>query len=143
MSNNQLGLGGHGGVHQLHGLSNLKSLNLSSNLFDSITLSPLYEGLRELVLSNNHFSGNIPNDILKLKNLTLLDLAANNLSGSIPDGIGELSKLENLRLSYNLLTGEIPAGITKYIKILDLSHNMLTGGSHLTSSPLLHFFLLI
>ncbi|KAJ6798142.1 putative leucine-rich repeat receptor-like protein kinase isoform X1 [Iris pallida] len=136
---------------QLSALNSLKALSLANNLFTG-AIPPLPDGLRQLVLSFNSFTGSIPNaTLLNLKNLTLLDLASNRLSGPIPDVIGELSNLKRVQLSANRLSGEIPVGLasiaslryfganqnwlsrtippglTRYVTNLDLSYNKLSG----------------
>jgi hypothetical protein len=61
--------------------------------------------LQVLRLSNNKFSGYIPNDLLKGDSLLLneLDLSANNLSGT--SLITALAFYELLVLSYNTFSG--------------------------------------
>ncbi|KAI9100924.1 hypothetical protein K1719_024048 [Acacia pycnantha] len=66
------------------------------------------------------------------KNLKLvrnIDLSANKLSREIPVQLFKLTKLQSLNLSYNYLTGEIPEqiGEMKDLESLDLSHNYLHG----------------
>ncbi|ONK77437.1 uncharacterized protein A4U43_C02F6520 [Asparagus officinalis] len=145
------------------GLSRLKTLDLSDNSIEGPI--PLFVGVEVLLLSGNKFSGEIPNSISQLKNLTALDLSMNNLSGSVPDEIGELSKLETLILSSNNLTGKIPSnlssirslrrfaanqngftglipdGLTRHLNFLDLSYNSLGGRIPLDflSSPTLEY----
>nr|XP_043625435.1 receptor-like protein 9DC3 [Erigeron canadensis] len=80
-------------------------------------------------LSNNKFTGDIPNVIGTLESLITLNLSHNNLNGRIPDALGNLSEMESLDLSWNQLTGEIPqslAGITA-LSVLNLSQNHLVG----------------
>nr|MDA3818638.1 leucine-rich repeat domain-containing protein [Prolixibacteraceae bacterium] len=110
----------------------------------------------QLEMSDNNLSGNIPNEIGKLSNLTVLNLRWNyglqgtsipdsivnlenltelNLvnnrhSGSIPESIGNLSALEYLNLEANWnLTGSIPASIGSMtnLRYLNLGYNNLTG----------------
>ncbi|EYU23949.1 hypothetical protein MIMGU_mgv1a001849mg [Erythranthe guttata] len=118
--------------------------------------------LEELQLSFNQFLGEIPVQITKYTNLSLIDLSVNILSGQIPEVLGEeLTKLETFVLSVNNLSGGIPAslsnittlsrfaanqnrfngtipsGLTSYLGVLDLSFNELTGKipSDLLSGP--------
>nr|XP_043625432.1 receptor-like protein 7 [Erigeron canadensis] len=80
-------------------------------------------------LSNNKFTGDIPNVIGTLKSLITLNLSHNSLNGRIPYSLGNLSEMESLDLSWNQLTGEIPqslAGITA-LSVLNLSQNHLVG----------------
>ncbi|GLU06790.1 hypothetical protein SLE2022_237850 [Rubroshorea leprosula] len=138
---------------QLSQLASLKSLNLSFNRFSGSVPTQLGKSfvLQQLRLSNNTFHGEIPVELLTYKNLNIIDLSDNFLNGSIPEAIGNLSKLQLLLLSSNGLSGKIPesipsistlqrfaanqnnfvgvvpGGITRYLKILDLSYNKLSG----------------
>ncbi|XP_038711369.1 LRR receptor-like serine/threonine-protein kinase GHR1 [Tripterygium wilfordii] len=106
---------------------NLKVLDLSYNLLSGELpgFNFVYE-LQVLKLSNNKFSGFIPNDLLKGDSLLLteLDLSANNLSGAISMIMS--TTLHMLNLSSNALTGELPL-LTGSCAILDLSDNQFTG----------------
>ncbi|KAL5568475.1 hypothetical protein UlMin_025050, partial [Ulmus minor] len=84
--------------------------------------------LRNIDLSSNRLSGEIPESITLLK-LNTLNLSRNRLTGSIPDNFNPRSQLESLDLSRNQLSGRIPAsfsGLTSINK-LDLSYNKLMG----------------
>ncbi|KAJ6770808.1 hypothetical protein OIU79_021450 [Salix purpurea] len=90
--------------------------------------------LQVLKLSNNKFSGFIPNDLLKGDSLLLteLDLSANNLSGSsVLHLLGTISMIMSttlhvLDLSSNALVGELPL-VTGSCAVLDLSSNRFEG----------------
>ncbi|KAL5539099.1 hypothetical protein UlMin_044184 [Ulmus minor] len=84
--------------------------------------------LRNIDLSRNRLSGEIPESITLLK-LNTLNLSRNRLTGSIPDNFNPRSKLESLDLSRNQLSGRIPASLSSltFINKLDLSYNKLTG----------------
>ena len=62
-----------------------------------------------LVLSENSLSGNLPEELVALRNLEVLSLNNNDLSGRIPSWLGNLSNLKELRLYWNPLSGEIPS----------------------------------
>ncbi|KAL0917769.1 hypothetical protein M5K25_012856 [Dendrobium thyrsiflorum] len=135
----------------LNGLAQLKSLNLSSNLFNDNIPALKAMKLEELRLSNNSFHGEIPRVFVTFENLTFLDLSQNSFTGSIPGDIGNLLKLQMLLLSSNELegslpvslskikvlsrfaanqnnfNGSIPPGITSYVQFFDLSYNNLHG----------------
>ncbi|OWM74676.1 hypothetical protein CDL15_Pgr004639 [Punica granatum] len=80
-------------------------------------------------LSENMFSGDIPNAIGDLRQLHLLNLSNNFLTGGIPSTIGHLSELESLDLSGNRLSGQIPEELAElnFLSSLNVSHNNLTG----------------
>uniref|UniRef100_A0A804IHW1 Leucine-rich repeat-containing N-terminal plant-type domain-containing protein n=1 Tax=Musa acuminata subsp. malaccensis TaxID=214687 RepID=A0A804IHW1_MUSAM len=80
-------------------------------------------------LSNNHLSGEIPKELIKLLGLRFLNLSNNHLTGRIPEKIGDMKQLESLDLSVNNLTGEIPSSLSAlyFLSHLNLSYNNLSG----------------
>ncbi|CAN1834943.1 Receptor-like protein 6 [Linum perenne] len=80
-------------------------------------------------VSNNRFTGEIPEAIAHLESIHLLNLSNNHFTGHIPGSFGQLSQLESLDLSSNNLSGNIPPQLTKltFMSKLNLSHNSLTG----------------
>ncbi|XP_076905076.1 receptor-like protein EIX2 [Bidens hawaiensis] len=90
----------------------VRNIDLSSNKFSGEipeTLTTL-DALLGLNLGNNHFSGGIPKSIGNIKSLISLDLSANELSGMIPPSVAALNFLSYLNLSHNNLSGQIPTG---------------------------------
>nr|XP_043613651.1 receptor-like protein EIX2 [Erigeron canadensis] len=94
--------------------------------------------LISLDLSSNKIIGKIPHDVLKnLVALKNLNLSRNLLSGEIPTTIGNLKQLESLDLSMNVLSGQIPQSLASldFLSYLNLSFNNLSGpipiGNHL------------
>ncbi|CAB9505032.1 serine threonine-protein kinase BRI1-like [Seminavis robusta] len=86
-------------------------------------------GLLHLDLSQNQFTGVIPDEIGDMSSLTYLFLADNGfLPGPIPSWIGGLD-LEELSLKSNLRTGTIPSflGGLSNLVLLDLDNNFLEG----------------
>ncbi len=62
--------------------------------------------------------------------LLSLYLYNNSLEGSIPSSLGNCSYLLDVRLYHNKLNGTIPLefiGIPSLSKVLNMSHNFLTG----------------
>ncbi|KAI5062638.1 hypothetical protein GOP47_0023177 [Adiantum capillus-veneris] len=86
--------------------------------------------LQNLDLSQNGFTGSIPNDLCKqVPYVTSLDLSQNSFSGSIPFTLEDCQYLQSLSLKHNKLSGELPGGISVLPKLssIDVSSNLLTG----------------
>ncbi|XP_020203414.2 receptor-like protein EIX2 [Cajanus cajan] len=85
--------------------------------------------LRNLDVSSNNLSGEIPPELFGLTQLLFLNLSRNNFMGKIPSKIGGMKNLESLDLSNNHLSGEIPAAISNlsFLSYLNLSYNDFTG----------------
>ncbi|XP_043725315.1 probable LRR receptor-like serine/threonine-protein kinase IRK [Telopea speciosissima] len=110
---------------------NLHLLDLSDNAFsgeipDDIGLLSIVQYLN---MSRNSLVGGIPESIGELKAINVLDLSENRLNGSIPTAIGGAFSLKELRLENNFLAGKIPAQIAKCSALtsLILSRNNLSG----------------
>ncbi|XP_056166374.1 LRR receptor-like serine/threonine-protein kinase EFR [Syzygium oleosum] len=65
--------------------------------------------LKELILEENHFEGNIPPNLAWCQNLEVMSLAMNRLTGGIPREFGAFPNLQQLFLSFNNLLGQIPS----------------------------------
>ncbi|KAG0514566.1 hypothetical protein BDA96_10G203400, partial [Sorghum bicolor] len=135
-----------GGVLCKHG-GRVTELNLQG--LDLVgTISPHLgnlSALRSLCLQNNHFVGNIPNQIGSLvfpqpsqsipstitncTNPMTMDLSTNIISGTIPSSIHHLHKLGVLKIGANQLDGSIPPSISNlsWLKTLDVHTNNLIG----------------
>ncbi|RWW56594.1 hypothetical protein BHE74_00036672 [Ensete ventricosum] len=85
--------------------------------------------LTSLNLSKNRFSGHLPVEITTMPKIEILILADNGFSGSIPPEVGGMAGLQLLDLSYNKLTGSIPLAIGNLTSLLwlTLADNDLTG----------------
>ncbi|KAE8667027.1 Receptor like protein 33 [Hibiscus syriacus] len=80
-------------------------------------------------LSNNKFSGQIPEEVGELISLQMLNFSSNNFTGPIPSSFGNLVALESLDISSNKLNGRIPSQMTKltFLEVFNLSNNELSG----------------
>jgi Leucine-rich repeat (LRR) protein len=80
-------------------------------------------------LSDNNFTGNIPNEITKLFGLMVLNLSRNHITGRIPETMSNLHQLQSLDLSSNQLSGTIPLSFPSltFLGALNLSNNNLLG----------------
>lgn len=117
-----------GKLPDLSDLSNLKLLDLRENHLDS-QLPPLPKGLTNIFLSNNSFSGSIPDQLGKLNELQRLDLSNNHLSGMTPTELFSLPNISYLNLSSNVLSGSLPQHLKcgDALSLVDISDNRLTG----------------
>ncbi|XP_040967069.1 receptor-like protein EIX2 [Gossypium hirsutum] len=109
------------------------TINLSKNKFTG-PVSPICnitgEGFLALFdLSNNLFSGVVPDCFGSFPFLTALNLGDNSFSGSLPRSLGSLISLEMLRLRGNKFSGVLPSSLQNCakLKFLDLSDNELSG----------------
>ncbi|XP_057433634.1 receptor-like protein EIX2 [Lotus japonicus] len=84
---------------------------------------------RNLDLSSNNLSGEIPPEVFNLVQLKSLNLSRNHLTGKIPREIGHMKNLESIDLSSNKLFGEIPVTMStlSFLEFLNLSNNGLVG----------------
>ena len=78
---------------------------------------------KEIDMSSEGLTGQIPAEIGKLVNLTSINLYDNALSGTIPVEIEKLVKLKSLFLNQNRLTGNIPSVVGKLLNLQNLYLN--------------------
>lgn len=97
-------------------------------------ISTMYDGKAQKVsyisLNNNNLSGNIPDEIGNLKQLTNLSMCWNNLTGELPLSLFSLSKLEYITLiGTNGLCGTLPENLGNLVNLqsLTLSNNKFEG----------------
>ena len=85
--------------------------------------------LTYLNLGWNELYGEIPESIGNLSNLTYLSVHSNQLTGEIPEAIGNLTNLIELNLGFNGFYGQIPESIGNLTQLMELyfSFNQLTG----------------
>ncbi|XP_047326243.1 putative receptor-like protein kinase At3g47110 [Impatiens glandulifera] len=113
--------------HKRVTLIDLSSLSLSG------TLSPHVGNLtflRQLLLINNTFHGEIPNEIGDLYMLEVLALERNSFQGRIPVSLSRCYNLKHLLIGFNNLVGTIPEEFSSLsmLKRIYIHVNVLTGG---------------
>ncbi|XP_021297074.1 pollen receptor-like kinase 4 [Herrania umbratica] len=124
-----MGLAGLVNIDILAALPNLRTISLMNNNFEG-TMPEIRKlgALKALYLSNNRFTGEIPNDAFKgMRSLKKVFLANNAFSGAIPSSLTTLPKLVILRLEGNQFVGQIPDFKHKSIKVVNLASNQLEG----------------
>ncbi|KAF8652113.1 hypothetical protein HU200_063063 [Digitaria exilis] len=85
---------------------NIKWIMMGNNMFSGSfpTSAPALERFYE---ENNRLGGELPSDMSKLSNLTVLSVPGNRITGSIPASIELLQKLQTLNLRGNQISGVI------------------------------------
>lgn len=115
----------------ISGLRMLKNLSVSNNQLSGVITKEvgLIESLEYLDLSRNLFSGPIPSQLTRSKNMVLLNLSSNNLEGAVPSEFAMLEELQYLDMHSNGLTGNINHLLTELgsMVFIDLSNNNFSG----------------
>ena len=75
----------------------------------------------ELTLWLGSGAVSVPEEIVELSALRVLDLSGNRFSDPLPGWLGELSELRDLDLSDNGLSGPLPEGFGRFPKLEELS----------------------
>jgi Leucine-rich repeat (LRR) protein len=131
-------------------MSRLQYLDLSFNNFSGkapIELIASCTFLLILKLCNNQFTGfdllATPSEEFGWSEMMFLDISNNKLSGMILRWIGNMTSLQTLVASKNSFEGQIPCGLINFLKLVDLSHNSLSGSllSCLNLQHVEHLFL--
>nr|XP_043632979.1 receptor protein kinase CLAVATA1-like [Erigeron canadensis] len=113
------------------GMTKLEAFNVYDNNFSGklpVEFAKL-KNLRTLFLYNNYFHGEIPEEYSEFPNLRTLELSGNPLSRMIPGSLSNISTLEELFLRYTSYEGGLPKefGSLKTLEILDLAFCNLSG----------------
>nr|CAB3468253.1 unnamed protein product [Digitaria exilis] len=85
---------------------NIKVIYMGDNKFSGAfpTSAP---ALEQFYAENNRLGGELPSDMSKLSNLTVLSVPGNRITGSIPASIELVQKLQTLNLRGNQISGVI------------------------------------
>ncbi|CAL5025110.1 unnamed protein product [Urochloa decumbens] len=116
------------------GLSKLRRLDLSYNCFKASYMESLGKlvTLEVLHLEFTTMVGALPDSVFEnLRDLKELDLSNNQLTGNLPVSIFTLPLIEHLNVSQNMFEGSIPwssrSNISSSYRTLDISMNNLSG----------------
>ena len=124
-----MGLKGVVDVDSLKGLPYLRTISFMNNAFDGAwpEMGKLV-GLKSIYLSNNKFSGVIPDNSFEgLQWLKKIYLSNNQFRGPIPASLGKLPRLIELRLDGNQFSGPIPPFQQNTLKSVNFANNNLQG----------------
>ncbi|CAH9118756.1 unnamed protein product [Cuscuta europaea] len=115
-------------VDSLTPLRFLRTLSFMNNAFEGLMPDWRKLGaLKSLFLSNNRFSGEIPNNAFSsMTSLKKVYLSNNNFVGNIPISLATTPRLLELKLENNGFTGTIPE-FPPGLKLLNVSNNKLEG----------------
>ncbi|KAK8496260.1 hypothetical protein V6N13_130343 [Hibiscus sabdariffa] len=119
-----------GAMFNVRRLSALKALYLSDNRFTGEIPDDAFKGMRSLkkvLLANNGFTGKIPSSLTMLPNLLMLRLEGNQFAGRIPDF---KQNLKVASFANNRLEGPIPASLSH------LGATVFSGNKKLCGEPL-------
>ncbi|NP_001234483.1 receptor-like protein kinase 3 precursor [Solanum lycopersicum] len=124
-----IGLSGNLDVDVLISLQGLRVVNLSNNSFSgSIPEFFRLGALKSLFIDGNQFSGDIPPDFFsKMASLWKIWFSRNKFSGKIPESLASLKYLLELHLENNEFTGTIPSLSQPNLATINLSNNKLQG----------------
>ncbi|KAG8653197.1 hypothetical protein MANES_06G178600v8 [Manihot esculenta] len=124
-----MGLNGMIDIDSLVHLTHFRTLSLMNNQFvGALPRINKLGKLKALYLSNNRFSGQIPDDAFQgMGSLKRVFIANNEITGHIPRSLSALPRLRELRLEGNQLQGHIPNFPQKRLKTVNLASNLLVG----------------
>jgi len=123
-----MNLKGNIDVDSIKDLPYIRTISLMNNQFDTTwpNLNKL-TGLKNIYLSNNKFSGEIPAEAFQaMQWLKKIYLNNNQFTGPIPTSLASLPRLMSLRLDGNKFTGPIPE-FRETLKSFSVANNQLEG----------------
>lgn len=85
--------------------------------------------VKNIILTDNNLTGQIPEQFGDLTGLEYLYLSSNKLEGNIPESLGNLAYLHDVQLNNNNLSGNLPASMANLnaLEYIDLCGNRLSG----------------
>lgn len=120
-------LGGHIEDNSIGALDQLRRISLDNNMLSGPMPTFHSPFLRCLWLSNNSFTGSIPDIFSHTPRFNKLDVSYNKLTGIIPTSLVSIVKLDTLLVEDNHLTGSIPPFSQSTLSYFNVSNNDLSG----------------
>eukprot|EP01117_Protostelium_nocturnum_P011066 TRINITY_DN4014_c0_g1_i1.p1 TRINITY_DN4014_c0_g1~~TRINITY_DN4014_c0_g1_i1.p1 ORF type:complete len:1508 (-),score=396.84 TRINITY_DN4014_c0_g1_i1:57-4580(-) len=99
----------------------LRALPFETGLFAKLV------SVTDLDFSNTFINSTIPEEMGQMRSLVNFDISNSQFRGKIPDSLSRLAYLTTFNASRNALEGSIPS-LSRYLEVLDLSFNKLSGG---------------
>nr|GLL37427.1 receptor-like protein 12 [Ipomoea trifida] len=114
------------------GICRLQELYFSWNKltdYIAVLFDCLFDSLNILYLEFNNFSGQLPNQLYKYKNLEILSVSSNSFAGPIIESLENLSMLHYLDISNNKFSGSVPSSLGELSNLeeLHISDNSFIG----------------
>ncbi|XP_034682926.1 probable LRR receptor-like serine/threonine-protein kinase At4g31250 [Vitis riparia] len=124
-----MGLAGQIDIESLKELQMLRTISIMGNSFGGpMPAFKRLAALKSLYLSNNRFSGELPDDAFAHMNwLKKVYLAQNEFTGKIPKSLAKLPKLLEVLLENNNFEGKIPNFPQNELQKVNMSNNALEG----------------
>ncbi|XP_073008376.1 protein STRUBBELIG-RECEPTOR FAMILY 3-like isoform X2 [Typha latifolia] len=109
--------------------TSIVTIDLSNNHISGTLPEKLPLTIQNFYLSDNQFTGIIPNNLSELKLLSDISLSHNRLTGELPDVFHTLTGLVNMDLSFNNLSGPLPFSMESLSSLttLHVQNNQLSG----------------
>ncbi|KAI3745951.1 hypothetical protein L6452_08364 [Arctium lappa] len=104
-------------------LTSIRFINFSANSLTGVFPGDIVAAMTELEVFdvyNNDFTGKLPLEFVKLRNLKTLFLGGNYFSGEIPEDYSEFTSLRRLGLQGNGLSGRIPWSLSRLATLEEL-----------------------
>jgi Leucine-rich repeat (LRR) protein len=121
--------------------SQIESLQLSATGLKSLAGIGGASNLKELHVTDNDLTGEIPDEIFNLTAVEKLFLSFNKFNGTLSSRIGELTNLKEFYAFTNELTGELPAefGNLAQLEHLVIGKNKISGESLMVAAQVSFF----
>ncbi|MQM03535.1 hypothetical protein Taro_036316 [Colocasia esculenta] len=123
---NGANLGGELG-DKLENFSSIITIDLSNNHIGGSIPENLPITMQRFFLSDNAFTGSIPDSLSQLTSLTAMSLNNNMLIGALPDAFQSLTGLINLHIQKNQLSGTLDVLQDLPLKDLNVENNLFSG----------------